>query len=132
MPQLVISAKHLGDFAIQGACPRCLWVGLHVRRLPCQTVPGIFSFIASYNEPVVEAYFQREKKLPQWLSSLGEVESCLSPPSYHRFFAVDPSTGAMLRGKADGHLLDEGLLLHHRRLQEGQIYAEPRRSLPRL
>jgi len=102
MPPLVISAKDLGGFAMKGACLRCLWVRLHVKPLPYQTFPGIFSSIDSYNKRIVHGYFDREGRLPQWLESLGDVECYIEPPSYHRFSYCDPDTAVTLRGTPDG------------------------------
>jgi hypothetical protein len=102
MPPLVISAKDLGGFATERGCPRCLWVGLHVKRLPYQIFPGIFSSIDAYNKRVVNGYFDREGQLPVWLSRLGEVKAYVPPPPYQRFSVQDPATGVTLRGTADG------------------------------
>ena len=105
MAGLVISAKDLGAFARERTCQRCLWVGLHVKPLPYQSFPGIFSTIDAFNKRVVHGYFDREGVLPQWLSSLGEVERYVEPPSYHRFSISDSASGVTLRGTADGIFL---------------------------
>ena len=102
MPPLVISAKNLAVFAVAGACPRCLWVGLHAKQLPYQVFPGIFSSIDAYNKRVVHGYFDREGRLPDWLSGLGEVDTYVDPPSYQRFSVYDEATDITLRGAADG------------------------------
>ena len=102
MPPLVISAKNLAVFAVEGACPRCLWVGLHAKNLPYQVFPGIFSTIDAYNKRIVHSYFDREGRLPEWLSGLGEVESYVDSPSYQRFSVYDEATDITLRGAADG------------------------------
>lgn len=98
----VISAKNLGAFAVPGACPRCLWVQLHVSRLPYQIFPGIFSTIDSYNKKVVHAYFDREGAMPEWLAEVGDVVGYVPPPSYQRFSIHDAPTDVTLRGTADG------------------------------
>ena len=105
MSPLVISAKELGAFAMEGACQRCLWITLHVKPLPYQTFPGIFSSIDAYTKRIIQGYFEREGALPDWLAELGDVEQSLSPPSYQRFSVQDPATGATLRGTADAIFL---------------------------
>lgn len=99
---LTISAKDLGAFAVAGACERCLWVSLHVPRLPYQMFPGIFSSIDLYNKQVVHAYFDRAGFMPSWLASVGDVTGYVEPPSYRRFSVLDPASGVTLRGTADG------------------------------
>jgi hypothetical protein len=98
---LVISAKDLGSFAVKNPCQRCLWLKLHVKPLPYQTFPGIFSSIDSYNKRIVSSYFNREGCPPPWLSSLGPVAQCIDPPHYTRFSHTDPSAGVTLRGSPD-------------------------------
>ena len=102
MPELVISAKSLGEFAVPRACGRCLWLGLHVKPLPYQSFPGIFSSIDSYNKRIVEGYFQREGNLPHWLRALGQATKVIPPPPYQRFWVTDSDLGVTLRGTADG------------------------------
>lgn len=102
MSPLVISAKSLGSFAVQSACPRCLWVQLHVKQLPYQIFPGIFSSLDAYNKRVVEGYFNREGKMPGWLARLGDVAANINPPHYTKFTVMDPETKVTLRGGADG------------------------------
>ncbi|MCZ6865926.1 MAG: PD-(D/E)XK nuclease family protein [Chloroflexi bacterium] len=102
MPPLVISAKNLGSFAIEGACRRCLWIGLHVKPLPYQTFPGIFSSIDAYNKRIVHQYFDREGKMPSWLTTLGDVENYVEPPSYHKFSYHEPDLDVTIRGTPDG------------------------------
>ncbi|MSQ13599.1 MAG: hypothetical protein EXR47_05645 [Dehalococcoidia bacterium] len=103
MPQqLTISAKDLGAFAYADPCPRCLWVQLHVKKLPYQTFPGIFSSIDRYNKLVVSRFFLREGKPPAWLASVGDIAETVDPPTYHKFSVVHQETGVTLRGEADG------------------------------
>jgi len=109
MEPLVISSKNLGAFAVEEACPRCLWIQLHVKQLPYQIFPGIFSSIDSYNKKVVHGYFDREGAMPSWLAPIGNVVGYVNPPSYHKFSYTDPDTGVTLRGEADGiFTMDDG------------------------
>ena len=91
MDPLVISVKDLGNFALAWACRRCLWVGLHAKSLPYQSFPGIFSSIDVYNKRIVHQYFDREGSMPSWLECLGDAESYVNPPTYHKFFYHDPN-----------------------------------------
>lgn len=99
---LTISATELGRYAATRFCPRCAWVRLHVKPLPYQTFPGIFSTIDRYNKLIVHGFFDRENSLPTWLRQLGEVSCYVSPPHWSKFAIVDPGTGVTLRGEADG------------------------------
>jgi hypothetical protein len=100
MPNLVISAKDLGEFAYPNPCPRCLWLKLQVRRLPWQSFPGIFSSIDLYTKAVVNAAFARDGT-PPWLSTLGDIAEPVDPPPYTRFSVTDQKSGVTLRGQAD-------------------------------
>ncbi|MEE9285819.1 MAG: PD-(D/E)XK nuclease family protein [Dehalococcoidia bacterium] len=102
MTDLVISAKNLGGFARANPCLRCLWLAHHVRPLPYQSFPAIFSSIDRYNKRIVHAYMDRERRLPAWLAELGDATEYIDPPHYTRFSVRDPSTGVTLRGEADG------------------------------
>lgn len=99
---LTISAKDLAQYASNRFCARCGWVRLHVRQLPFQMFPGIFSTIDRYNKLVIQSYFDREKSLPSWLGQLGEIQTQVSPPHWSKFAVADASTGVTLRGEADG------------------------------
>ncbi len=70
-----ISAKDLGQLATNDFCPRCFWIERHAKGLPYQMgFPGIFSSIDAYTKNIVETYFQKNGRLPSWLSEIGEVE----------------------------------------------------------
>ena len=99
---LTISATNLGPYASDRFCARCAWVRLHVKPLPYQSFPGIFSTIDRYNKLIVHSYFDRARSLPSWLAQLGEVESYVEPPNWRKFSIVDEVTGVTLRGEADG------------------------------
>ena len=99
---LTISAGNLGHYASSRFCPRCAWVRLHVKSLPFQTFPGIFSSIDRYNKLIVHSHFEREHSPPSWLKQLGASETYVSPPHWRKYSIVDPDTGTTLRGEADG------------------------------
>jgi len=102
LQQLTISAKDLGAFAYADPCPRCLWIQLHVKKLPYQMFPGIFSSIDRYNKLVVNRFFLRQGRPPAWLASVGDIAETVEPPTYHKFSVVHEETGVTLRGEADG------------------------------
>ncbi len=97
-----ISATELGFYASSRFCPHCAWVRMHVKSLPFQSFPGIFSTIDRYNKLIVQGHFDRESALPVWLSGLGEVESYIKPPHWSTFKILDEASGVTLRGEADG------------------------------
>ena len=97
-----ISATELGYYASSRFCPHCAWVRFHVKNLPYQSFPGIFSTIDRYNKLIVRNYFQRENSLPSWLNQLGEARAYVDPPHWSRFKILDEASGLTLRGEADG------------------------------
>ncbi len=97
-----ISATDLGYYASSRFCPCCAWVKFHVKNLPFQSFPGIFSTIDRYNKLVVRKYFNRENALPSWLGKLGPVQICIDPPHWSKFQVLDSASGVTLRGEADG------------------------------
>jgi hypothetical protein len=75
-----ISARDLGTLKLADFCPRCFWIKRHQKKLPYQKFPGIFSSIDSYTKSMVEHYFNRNGRLPDWLSEIGEVASVVKKP----------------------------------------------------
>ena len=98
---LTISSGDLGYYGSDRFCPRCAWVKLHLKPLPYQSFPGIFSTIDRYNKLIVQNYYDRESGLPLWLQELGEVEQWVEPPHWKKFSVMDSTTGVTLRGEAD-------------------------------
>ena len=74
---------------------------MHVRTLPWQGFPGIFSSIDRYTKQVVVGHLQREGCLPAWMSGFGETAEHIDPPHWSKFSAIDEATGVTLRGEAD-------------------------------
>ena len=97
-----ISATDLGYYAFSRFCPLCAWVRQHVKPLPFQSFPGIFSTIDRYNKLIVSGHFERQNSLPLWLEQLGEADSCVNPPHWSSFKVLDGRSGVMIRGEADG------------------------------
>ena len=86
-----ISATELGTYARTRFCSGCAWVRLHIKNLPYQSFPGIFSSID-----------RREGRPPSWLVELGEPGGYIDPPHWSKFKVLDEETGITLRGEADG------------------------------
>lgn len=86
-----ISAKDLGWLKDESFCERCFWIERHSKSLPYQMgFPGIFSSIDTYTKHIVEKYVERNKKLPSWLSSIGDVKRILIvKPSEFRYVKGD-------------------------------------------
>ncbi len=101
MPCPTISATELGRYAGFGFCARCAWIRMHVKPLPWQGFPGIFSSIDRYTKQVIISHLQREGELPDWMSGIGEVTGHIDPPHWSKFQARDDRTGLTLRGEAD-------------------------------
>ena len=96
-----ISATNLGYYASSRFCARCAWVKLHVKKLPYQSFPGIFSSIDSYNKKIVHNHFDREDAMPSWLDQLGPVAGYIEPPHWSKFRVVDEASKVTLHGTAD-------------------------------
>ena len=74
-----ISAKDLDWLAVDDFCPRCFWIERHAKELPYQMgFPGIFSSIDAYTKNMVERYFQKNGKFPQWLGDIGSAKRILT------------------------------------------------------
>jgi hypothetical protein len=104
-PTLRISAKNLGGLALPGFCPRCFWLGEHYDLPFGGPFPGIFSSLDSFSKRVVHAYFDRFRKAPPWLSSLGDFASYIPPPNSRTFYVDDTATGVRLTGAPDAMLV---------------------------
>jgi len=105
MEPLSISARTLGALALEGFCPRCYWISLHIKgKLPYQIpMPGIFGSIAAYVPKLVHTFFDQEKRLPKWYPEIGKVNSYVPSGELHwqKFYAVDAATNIRLRGTPD-------------------------------
>ncbi len=79
---------------------------MHVKPLPWQSFPGIFSSIDRYTKQVVVGHLRREERLPGWLApafstSAGDAVEHIAPPHWAKFRATEEATGVTLRGEAD-------------------------------
>jgi hypothetical protein len=98
-----ISATELGTYARARFCPRCAWVRLHVKNLPYQSFPGIFSSIDRYNKLIVHNHFDREGHAPPWLAELGDAGQYIDPPHWSSFktLAISIRIFCLLREAGD-------------------------------
>jgi hypothetical protein len=101
VPALTISATELGGYAGFRFCARCAWIRMHLRPLPWQGFPGIFSSIDRFTKQVIVNHLERESRLPPWLDGIGEAVQHLDPPHWSKFQATDDATAFTLRGEAD-------------------------------
>jgi hypothetical protein len=106
--QIRISAKNLGELALDYSCEKCFWLKLKLKhRLPFQIFPGIFSSIDSYNKRTVHSWFDRYGTQPVWLDGLGELRGYIEPPHWSKFRIVDPECNILLTGSPDGIFIRE-------------------------
>ena len=101
MSPQTISASELGSYAGFRFCRRCAWIRMHVRPLPWQGFPGIFSSIDRYTKQVIVSHLDREGYVPAWMAGVGEAIGYLDPPHWSKFHATDGLSGVTLRGEAD-------------------------------
>ena len=82
---------------------------MHVKTLPWQGFPGIFSSIDRYTKQVILKHLEREGRLPAWMDCIGSAVEHIDPPHWSRFKATDETSGVTLRGEADAIFnLDDG------------------------
>jgi hypothetical protein len=92
---LQISAKDLGALAMPDFCERCFWLNRHIKPLPWQTFPGIFSSIDAYTKKCIHAMidedFDSHSSLCSpfsWLLELGPVVGYIEPPTWRTFKVI--------------------------------------------
>ena len=85
---ITISATELGNYATRYPCLRCAWIRMHVKDLPYQTFPSIFSSIDSFTKNVISAFFEKFSRLPDWLEEIGEVTENIKPPNWRKFYRL--------------------------------------------
>lgn len=100
MQEFQISAKDLGELALQNCCKRCFWIKRRIRKLPYQIFPGIFSSIDSYSKRITHGFYESQGELPKWLRDRlgGEPQDV---PSHSAFCYIDRETRVKLTGVPD-------------------------------
>ena len=97
---ITISGKDLGVLALPNFCPRCFWVKMHCKKLPFQVFPGIFSSIDSYTKKITNVFYQKHKRVPDWLKPYGVIKP-LEAPHFSKYFIIDEKTDIKLWGGMD-------------------------------
>lgn len=86
-------------------CERCFWIKRHIKPLPWQTFPGIFSSIDAYTKKCIHAMIDHDTDIGEWckesgarpietptckifLSELGPVIGYIEPPTWRTFKVV--------------------------------------------
>lgn len=97
-----ISAKNLGQLALESFCPRCFWIRLRRGgKFPYAVFPGIFSSIDSYSKRVTALHVEQIGRLPPWFSKAG-IEGTPLPGLHHSKFRLeDAGTSVALTGVPD-------------------------------
>ena len=110
---ITISATELGHYATRYSCLRCAWVRMHIKDLPYQSFPAIFSSIDSFTKNVIATYYEKYSSLPDWMDDIGNVIENLKPPNWRKFHRTDGGTGITVRGEADAifRLSDESYVI---------------------
>ena len=100
--QIRISAKNLGQLALDNCCKRCFWLKLKLNfKLPFQMFPGIFSSLGSYSKKITGCYFEKFKTFPPWFNAFGEFEEIIPVPHWRKFYFIDKETKIKLSGVPD-------------------------------
>lgn len=112
MQQIRISAKNLGQIALDSFCPKCFWIKLHTGfKLPYQIFPGIFSSIDSYSKKITNLYYEKHGSLLEWFDGFN-LSRPIKSPSLRNFHTVIPETNIKLTGIPDEMFLkDDGSYL---------------------
>ena len=103
MENIKISAKKLGKMAMPDFCSRCFWIELHVKKLPWQIFPGIFSTLDAYTKEIVHNWIDRDKDKPQFLKDL-DITKYLKVPHWSKF-QMNTEHGITLSGAPDDLLV---------------------------
>jgi hypothetical protein len=101
MEALRISAKNLGEIAMEDSfCPRCFWIKLKTK-LPFQIFPGIFSSIDAYTKKVTNLHYDRHGSIPEWFNEFGDLGRPVKVPHFSKFNTFDEETQVLLTGVPD-------------------------------
>lgn len=97
-----ISAKNLGQLALEDSCPRCFWLKARLGwKTPYSIFPGVFSSIDSFSKRAILAHFAQNGHLPPWLAGRWSEARPLPTPHHSRFWIKDAETGIVLSGVPD-------------------------------
>jgi hypothetical protein len=109
---LKISAKNLGQTALEDFCPRCYWIRLKTNfKLPWQSFPGIFSSIDSYTKSCIHRIIDNRygvddiHSLPDWMQKMGNVACYEKVPHWSKNTFHDDKTNITMHGAMDDILV---------------------------
>lgn len=107
---LKISAKNLGQTALEDFCPRCYWIRLRTNfKLPWQSFPGIFSSIDSYTKScchqIIDTHANTPSPLPDWMAVMGDVIRYEKVPHWNKNTYHDEKTNITMHGAMDDILV---------------------------
>jgi hypothetical protein len=105
-----ISAKVLGQLAMDDFCSRCFWIKMHTKTLPWQIFPGIFSSIDAYTKKVVHHWIDNGT-MPDFMRGL-RVVGYEKTPHWSKFYREIPSMGITLSGVPDDFWVTDAGCLH--------------------
>jgi hypothetical protein len=101
-----ISAKNLGQTALEDFCPRCYWIKLKTNfKLPWQSFPGIFSSIDAYTKLCVHHIIDCINPKPNWLQKMGDVIGYDKVPHWSKNTFYDEKSNITLSGAQDDILV---------------------------
>lgn len=96
-----ISAKNLGQTALEDFCPRCYWIKLKTgNKLPYGTFPGIFSSIDSYTKKVFHHIID-SKQIPPWMAVAGDIVGYEPVKHWSKSLYYDEKSNITLSGMPD-------------------------------
>ncbi len=101
MEQIRISAKNLGELLLSSFCPRCFWIKRHVKTLPYQIFPGVFSSIDSYSKKITGHYYGKHRELMRWFVESKLVGKPLDVPHHSVYAFLHTPTNVLLTGAPD-------------------------------
>jgi len=110
MEPIKISAKNLGQTALEDFCPRCYWIRLKTNfKLPWQSFPGIFSSIDSYTKncchQIIDTHANTPAPLPEWMVKMGDIRRYEKVPHWSKNTYVDEKTNITMHGAMDDILV---------------------------
>jgi len=114
MEPIKISAKNLGQTALEDFCPRCYWIKLKTNfKLPWSSFPGIFSSIDSYTKSCVHRIIDRLQEdynglayeLPFWMQKMGNIVLYEKVPHWSKNTFHDDKTNITFQGAMDDILV---------------------------
>jgi len=112
MEPIKISAKNLGQTALEDFCPRCYWIKLRTGfKLPWQSFPGIFSSIDSYTKSCIHQIIDNRYKdeesgtIPDWMQKMGNITSYEKVPHWSKNTYHDEKTNITFQGAQDDILV---------------------------